>query len=156
MSTEAESALEIRGVLLPLNKAQLLLPNAAVSEVVPYQDLTPASDVPEWFLGFQAWRFQEIPVVSFEDLVEAPSVAPGPRSRVAICNTLGGNQRCQFIGILLASIPRLVRVTEEIIAPQSNLQELGSVIQREVVINGEDAWIPDMSAVEWVVQEALS
>ncbi|MCP4125529.1 MAG: chemotaxis protein CheW [Gammaproteobacteria bacterium] len=156
MSTEAEADLEIRGVLLPLNEAQLLLPNAAVSEVVPYQELTPVSDMPEWFLGFQAWRFQEIPVVSFEDLVETPSMAPGPRSRVAICNTLGGNPRCQFIGILLASMPRLVRVTQKIIAPQSNLHDLGSAVQREVVINGEEAWIPDMNAVEWVVQEALS
>ncbi len=156
MSTEMEVDLEIRGVLLPLNAAQLLLPNASVSEVVAFQDLTPASDMPEWFLGFQTWRFQEVPVISFEDLVETPSAAPGPRSRVAICNTLGGNPRRPFIGILLASTPRLVRVTQQVIAPQDNLHDLGSAVQREVVINGEDAWIPDMNAVEWVVQEALS
>jgi chemosensory pili system protein ChpC len=156
MSAEAGADLEIRGVLLPLNKAQLLLPNASVSEVVAFQDLTTAPDMPEWFLGFQQWRFQDIPVISFEQLVEAPYIDPGPRSRVAICNTLGGNPRRPFIGVLLASMPRLVRVTKEIVAPQTNLHDLGPAVQREVLVNGEEAWIPDINAVEWVVQEALS
>lgn len=156
MSAEAAADLEIRGVLLPLNDAQLLLPNASVSEVVGLQQLTPVPDMPEWFLGFQMWRYQEVPVISFEQLVEAPSVTAGPRSRLAICNTLGGNQKCQFIGVLLASTPRLVRVTQDIVAPQNNLHDLGPAVQREIIINGEEAWIPDMSAVEWVVQEALS
>jgi len=156
MSADTAADLEIRGVLLPLNDAQLLLPNASVSEVVALQQLTTVPDMPEWFLGFQMWRFQEIPVISFEELVEAPSAAAGPRSRVAICNTLGGNPRRPFIGVLLASMPRLVRVTQDVIAPQSNLHDLGPAVQREVIINGEDAWIPDINSVEWVVQEALS
>ncbi len=156
MSAEAEVDLEIRGVLLPLNDAQLLLPNASVSEVVALQELASVPDMPEWFLGFQTWRFQEVPVVSFEKLVEAPSATPGLRSRVAICNTLGGNPKRPFIGVLLATMPRLVRVTQDVIAPQSNLHDFGSAVQREVIINGEDAWIPDMNAVEWVLQEALS
>ena len=156
MSAEAGVDLEIRGVLLPLNDAQLLLPNASVSEVVAFQELTLAPEMPDWFLGFQTWRFQEIPVISFEELVEAPSVAPGPRSRVAICNTLGGNPRRPFIGVLLASMPRLVRVTQDIIVPQSNVHDLGPAVQREVIINGKDAWIPDINAVELAVQEALS
>jgi len=156
MSVEAVADVEIRGVLLPLNEAQLLLPNASVSEVVAFQDLTPAPDMPEWFLGFQMWRFQEIPVISFEELVEAPKAKPGPRSRVAICNTMGGNPRRPFIGVLLASMPRLVRVSMEIVAPQTNLHDLGPAVKREVIINGEEAWIPDINAVEWVVQEALS
>ncbi len=156
MSTEDGSDLEIRGVLLPLNDAQLLLPNASVSEVVAFQEPTPVPDMPAWFLGFQQWRFQDIPVISFEELVESPRVAPGPRSRVAICNTLGGNPRRQFIGVLLASMPRLVRVTQDVVAPQTNQHDLGPAVKREVIINGEDAWIPDINAVEWVVQEALS
>jgi len=156
MSEEEGADLEIRGVLLPLNDAQLLLPNASVSEVVAFQEPTLAPDMPAWFLGFQQWRFQDVPVISFEELVESPSAVPGPRSRVAICNTLGGNPRRPFIGVLLASMPRLVRVTQDIVAPQTNQHDLGPAVQREVIINGKDAWIPDINAVEWVVQEALS
>jgi chemosensory pili system protein ChpC len=156
MSTETASNLEIRGVLLHLHEAQLLLPNASVSEVVTIEELTRVPDMPNWFLGIQSWRQREVPVISFEELVEVPSSEFEPGSKVAICNTLGGNPRRPFIGLLLASMPKLVRITQDIITPQDNEQDLGTAVKRQVIINGEEAWIPDMNAVEWVVQEALS
>jgi chemosensory pili system protein ChpC len=156
MSAAEATDLEIRGVLLPLHEAQLLLPNASVSEVVGLEQLKQLSDVPEWFLGTQEWRGQVIPVISFEKLLGLPVAEPGVRARVAVCNTLGGNKDCPFIGLLLASTPRLVRITEDAIAPQSDEQELGEAVKRQVIINEENAWIPDMNSVEWVVQEAVS
>lgn len=156
MSTAAGTKVEIRGVLLPLHESQLLLPNASVSEVVALEELRTLPDMPSWFLGIQIWRGQEIPVISFEELVEVPSVEPSQRSRVAVCNTLGGNPKRPFIGVLLTAMPRLVRVTEEVVAPQGNEQDLGATVKSQVVINGENAWIPDMNSVEWVVQEAMS
>jgi chemosensory pili system protein ChpC len=148
--------IEIRGVLLPLHEAQLLLPNASVSEVGGLEELKSIPDKPEWLLGVQEWRGQEIPIISFEQLLGVPTVNPGARSRVAVCNTTGGNKECQFIGLLLTSTPRLVTVTEEVVAPQSSEQELGDAVKRQVLVNGDDAWIPDMNFVEWVVQEAMS
>jgi len=156
MSTDVGTEIEIRGVLLPLREAQLLLPNASVSEVVGFEELTPVPDAPNWLLGILLWRRQEIPLISFEELVEVPLSEPGPRSRVAICNTLGGNPRRPFIGILLTSMPSLVRVSQDVVAPQAKIQDLGPVVKRQVIINGESAWIPDMNSVEWVVQEAMS
>lgn len=156
MSKETASGIEIRGVLLPLNEAQLLLPNASVSEVVGLEELKDIPDMPDWFLGIQLWRGQEIPIISFEELVEVPAIESSVRSRVAVCNTLGGNPKRPFIGLLLTSTPRLVRVTEDVVAPQSNEQELGDAVKRQITINGENAWIPDMNSVEWVVQEAMS
>lgn len=156
MSTDTAPDIEIRGVLLPLREAQLLLPNASVSEVVSITELTTVPDMPNWFLGIMSWRQREVPVISFEELVEVPSDESEPSSKVAICNTLGGNPRRPFIGVLLSSMPKLVRVTQAIITPQENEHELGPAVKRQVIINGEEAWIPDMNAVEWVVQEALS
>jgi chemosensory pili system protein ChpC len=156
MSQDTDIDIEIRGVLLPIHEAQLLLPNASVSEVVGLEELRSIPDMPNWFLGVQMWRGQEIPVVSFEELVEVPAVEPSSRSRVAVCNTLGGNPRRPFIGLLLTSTPHLIRVTEDLVAPQSNEQELGEAVKSQIVINGESAWIPDMNAIEWVVQEAMS
>ena len=79
----------------------------------------------------------------------------GHGARVAICKTLGGNPERPFLGIVLSSMPQLVRVTEEVIAPLSEEEELGSVVLRQVVVNNRAAWIPDLNALEWVVQEAL-
>jgi chemosensory pili system protein ChpC len=156
MSKDDTTDIEIRGVLLPLHEAQLLLPNASVSEVVGLEELRVEADMPRWFLGVQMWRGQEIPIISFEALIEIPVIEPGVRSRVAVCNTLGGNPKRPFIGLLLTSTPRLVTVTEDVVSPQTNEQELGDAVMRQVTINGESAWIPDMNSVEWVVQEAMS
>jgi chemosensory pili system protein ChpC len=156
MSNADAIDIEIRGVLLPLHEAQLLLPNASVSEVVGLEQLKSVRNVPDWILGIQVWRGQEIPVISFEQLLGLPAGKTEVKSRVAVCNTLGGNQDCPFIGLLLASTPRLVRITEDVVAPQNSEQELGEAVKRQVVINGENAWIPDMNSVEWVVQEAMS
>jgi chemosensory pili system protein ChpC len=156
MSTETAPDIEIRGVLLPLREAQLLLPNASVSEVVSFTELTSVPDMPNWFLGILSWRQREVPVISFEELVEVPSDESRPSSKIAICNTLGGNPRRPFIGLLLSSMPKLVRVTQKVITPLDNEHDLGAAVKRQVVINGEEAWIPDMNSVEWVVQEALS
>lgn len=156
MNTDTASDLEIRGVLLPLREAQLLLPNASVSEVVSTTELAMISDMPSWFLGVLSWRQREVPVISFEELVEVPSDESNQSSKIAICNTLGGNPRRPFIGILLSSMPKLVRVSENVITPLENEHDLGTAVKRQLIINGEEAWIPDMNSVEWVVQEALS
>jgi chemosensory pili system protein ChpC len=147
---------EIRGVLLPLHGGQLLLPNASVSEVAGYHPPNPVADAPEWLLGLLDWRQYQIPVVSFEALVETGSAQPTKRARLAVCNTLGGNPKRPFIGIVLTSMPHLVKVTEDVIMPMAKPQDLGPAVKREVMINGEEAWIPDLNALEWQVQEALS
>ncbi len=156
MSAGSEAVAEVRGVLLPLHGKQLLLPNASVSEVVGYQQPPVQPDLPDWLLGIQPWRQQEVPLVYFERLVGVAVAEPGIRARVAICNALGGDQQRPFIGILLSSIPRLVRVNEEVIAPLDEPADLGPELHRQVIINGEEAWIPDILVLDRVIREALS
>jgi len=156
MSAGSEVVTEVRGVLLPLQERQLLLPNASVSEVAGYEKPPLQPDLPDWLLGMQLWRQLEVPLVFFERLVGVPAAEPGARARVAICNALGGDQQRPFIGILLSSIPRLVRVNEEVIVPLEDPEDLGPEVQRQVIINGEEAWIPDILVLDRVIREALS
>ncbi len=156
MSEAAAAFLELRGVLLPLRGAQLLLPNASISEIVGYQEPSPIAGAPDWLLGLHDWHQQKVPLISFETLLEKGEPQAGHSARVAVCKTLGGNPERPFIGILLSSMPQLVRVSEESIAPLANTEELGSAVLRQVVINNQAAWIPDMNALEWMVQEALT
>ncbi len=75
---ETNSSNEIRGVLLPLNSGKLLLPNAAISEVVSYrQPERLDGDKPGWLLGHFSWRQQQIPLVCFDSLVGQQAVDAG-------------------------------------------------------------------------------
>ena len=146
--SDSQSTGEVRGVLLPLREGQLLLPNAAVCEVVSYRDPEPLTDPgPEWVMGRFNWRNHAMPLVSFERLLQYQGGETGHRARVAVCNTLRGDELMPYIGILLHSAPHLVRVTEEIIAVQLDAQDQ-PMVKAAVSVNGVAALIPDLDALE--------
>jgi chemosensory pili system protein ChpC len=144
-------------MLLPIQGAQLLLPNAVVLEVVNYADVQPIADAPHWLLGFQSWREQQVPVVAFEVMLERSSLELAERPRMAVCKTLGDNPERPFIGILLSSIPHLVPLNEDNIVPlKHNDEGLSDLVQKQVAVGEQEAWIPDLNVLEWRLQEALS
>ncbi len=148
-SPESQASQELRGVLLPLQEGQLLLPNAAVCEVVSYRAPDPIhGDKPDWVLGSFSWRNHALPLISYERLLQQDSGEVGHRARVAICNTLNQDELIPYIGILLDSAPHLARVTEEAIAPLPDDASEGLMVLARVTINGVEALIPDLDALE--------
>lgn len=152
--TQGRTGTEVRGVLLPLQEGQLLLPNATVCEVVSYRSPDAVSSaVPDWILGAFGWRNHAVPLVSYERILGQESGEIGHRARVAIVNTLNGNDRLPYIGILLRSAPHLVRVTEDTIAPAAADQPPAAMVASRAVVNGVDALIPDLDALESALAE---
>src|SRR5688500_4090624 len=47
---------DIRGVLIQVTGARLLMPNAAIAEVLSYADPEPVEGTPDWLLGQVRWR----------------------------------------------------------------------------------------------------
>lgn len=101
----------VRSILIPTDAQPLLLPNAAVAEVVDPQRLRGARKSTPWLLGVQAWRNHQVPVVRFEHLAGLAYEPPRVRSRIAICHSLRP-QGPHFIGVLAHAIPRLVLINE--------------------------------------------
>jgi len=147
---------EIRAVLIPIHNGQLLLPNASVAEIISYQTPEKQPDSPDWLLGMVAWRQQQVPLICFDGQVGMAPKQIGVRARIAICNALGQNPARPYIAILTQTIPRLVRVSEEVIETDPGFQELGETVIQQVLINGEKAWIPDLDVVESLTKMALS
>ncbi len=70
MSKGQGAAAALRGVLIPTGQVSLLLPNAAMNEVIDYRDATPlATAAPAWVLGTVMWRQRPMPVVSIERML---------------------------------------------------------------------------------------
>jgi chemosensory pili system protein ChpC len=149
-----KAATEIRGVLLPIQSGQLLLPNASVSEVASYLPPREAKGAPDWLLGHFSWRQLEVPLVSYERLLGFDMEPVGHRARVVVCKTLNGNAEIPFIGILLSAVPHLVRLTEEGISSVEGEDLQEKMIARTVMINDLQAWIPDLDGLERALQRA--
>lgn len=138
---------DVHSLVLPLQDGQLLLPNAAVAEIIEYRTPESAPDQPEWNLGTVTWRGLEIPLVSFEAFVGQDVSAESTRLRIAVLNTLNGNADLPFIGVVLKGIPRLLTAGADSVAPEAGESSEQGVLAR-VQAGGEGALIPDIDALE--------
>jgi len=146
------SAQEIRGVLLPVGRHYLLLPNAAVAEVIAFEEPKTQPGAPDWLLGQLAWRGRTIPVVSWERAVEESEPDwEARRVRIVVLNTLNGNSALPHIGILSVGIARLARIRADVLAEDPTEETASPLVKASVFITGLPAWIPDLDELErWV------
>ncbi|MEA3278756.1 MAG: chemotaxis protein CheW [Pseudomonadota bacterium] len=148
-------ATEVRGIVLPVGAADLLLPSAAVAEIVRYRDPTPFSSAPQWLLGAVTWRDHAVPLVSVAAQGGEPgAITPGLRARMVVCFTPNGNPKLPYVGILAVGVPRLARFRTEALVPTETVPE-NLFVLHALTFADRPAWIPDMHAIERSVLKAL-
>lgn len=147
----------IRGLLIPLADATLLLPGAVVAEVIGYQDPAPmpGHDALSWLLGAADWRGLRLPVVSVEALLGGAVADAGVRARLIVLKAVSGQSQMPFFAVLAQQIPRLATVTPDTIEPLGEDEEPAADDYRHVLANGEPAVIPDLQAIESQVYGAI-
>ncbi len=154
MSTSSQ---DIRGVLIQVEGARLLLPNATISEVLSYADPEPVADAPDWLLGRIRWRGWQLPLVSFSRIAGLAEERGGLGSKVVVLKALGGDARLPHFAMLTQGFPRLVTVSREALVPDSgDAAALPEGVQARVLLNDDAALIPDIGSVEASIQQALA
>ncbi len=138
---------DIHSLLLPVQEGQLLLPNAAVAEIVEYNAPIPMDDAPAWCLGTVAWRGIEIPLLSYEAFVGGELPAEQSRLRIAVLNTLNGNVELPFIGVVLQGIPRLLTAGNDTVVVSADGDSVDGIASK-VLAGSEPAMVPDLDALE--------
>ncbi|MGD2117059.1 MAG: chemotaxis protein CheW [Chromatiales bacterium] len=145
--SQAQTNMQVRGVLLPIQHTSLLLPNLTVSEVIGYREAVALDNAPDWLLGRFTWRQRKVPLVAFEYFLNQQFDAPGFRARIALCHNLTADLKMPYLGILCDSIPRLARVNDETIAEVDGAEELPDMTLKKLSYNGETVWIPNLEAL---------
>ncbi len=142
----------IPSLLLPLHGKNLLLPNVAVAEVIPYDAVQPVAEAAEWLLGITRWRGQTIPVVSFE-VVRGDHMPPlAEDARLVVLNTVQGDGGVDFYAVVTAGIPHLRSVTPDKLDGVETFDGVPSADElRRIRIEGEPAIIPDLKVLESLV-----
>ena len=145
---------ELSSLLLPLQDGHLLVPVDTLSEVIAIQTPVAAYDAPDWYLGDLNWREQRLPLISFEVLRGQPLSAGADSGRIAVLGSGNPSGDLPFIALMLQGTPRLVRVTPEELAAREKACNLGELMH--VALSGEEAVIPDLSALEQACLEYRS
>jgi chemosensory pili system protein ChpC len=136
----------LRCLLLPIEGQNIIVPYAAVAEVVSFQEPKTIPKAPNWLLGHMTWRKAEIPLLSLEKMVDPKVQFQKPNLHVAIMNRMSEEDHFDFVGILLQTVPRMIR------ARSTDFKYLGKGSKAyelmEVMIREEKAIIPNIKWIE--------
>jgi chemosensory pili system protein ChpC len=154
---------DIRGVLIQVAGARLLLPNATIAEVLSYADPEPVDEAPSWLLGRIRWRGWQVPLVSFARFSGTAADEAGDLgSKVLVLKALGGDPALPHFALLTQGFPRLVTVSRQGLVADGGHggdghdDALPPGVQVRVLLNDDAAFIPDIGAVEGAVRGALA
>ncbi|MDQ3618112.1 MAG: chemotaxis protein CheW [Pseudomonadota bacterium] len=148
---------DIRGVLIQIAGARLLLPNATIAEVLSYAPPEPVGDdAPAWLLGRMRWRGWQLPLLAFAQLAGIGEEQAGLGSKVVVLKALGGNAKAPYFAIVIQGFPRLVTVSRDALVVEGDEGALPQAILARVQLNEDSALIPDLEAVENLVNDALA
>lgn len=140
--------------VIPLQKSNLVLPNAAVAEIIPYEPLRRVPDTPDWFLGFLSWRGVQVPVASFEMLtVERASfsLVSVASANLVILRTLGESGTFRYMALVAQTLPRLVRVAPDDLFSTDEAAEKTELVRARY--GDEMVSIPDLDYIEAEIRE---
>jgi len=152
----SDTSQDIRGVLIQVAGARLLLPNATIAEVLSYADPDPVADAPDWLLGRIRWRGWQLPLVAFARLTGIAEEQGGLGSKVVVLKALGGDSKAPYFAILTQGFPRLVTVARDtVVTDTSSGEALPEGVQARVLLNEDEALLPDLEHVEVLIGQAL-
>ena len=147
---------DIRGVLIQVAGARLLLPNATIAEVLSFAEPEPLENAPDWLLGRIRWRGWQLPLIAFSRLAGISSERGGLGSKVIVLKALGGDAKAPFFAVLTQGFPRLVTVARDtVVTDTSSGEALPEGVQARVLLNEDEALLPDLEHIEVLVGQAL-
>jgi chemosensory pili system protein ChpC len=149
----ADASGDIRGVLIQVAGARLLLPNATIAEVLSYAEPEAETTGADWLLGRIRWRGWHLPLVAFSRLAGIGEDKPGLGSKVIVLKALGGDRRLPFFAVVTQGFPRLVTVSRTALSIESQDEPLPTAVQAYVRLNEEAALLPDLLLVEQHLHE---
>ena len=152
----SDAAPIIRGVLIQVADARLLLPNATIAEVLSFSEPDPIADAPDWLLGRIRWRGWQLPLVGFSRFTGTGHDEGGLGSKVIVLKALGGDPKHPYIALLTQGFPRLVTVAESALQAVDDGDELPEGVLARVRLNEDEALLPDLAALEQHVTHALA
>ena len=147
---------DIRGVTIPLSGAQVLLPNACVSEMITYGDPQPVDEAPPWVMGITTWRGWRVPLFSLSMLTGQVEAENTSGAKVAVLKAFGGIHKMPYMAVLAQGFPRLTTITAENLLLDGDQDSLPEGMLYRVRVNDESSFIPDLNGIERHLLELMT
>lgn len=139
---------ELYAVMVSLGSETLLLPNAAVLEVLSV-DRAQTSAGPDWLAGTLAYQGRQLSVVRFEVLNGGTAFPDSRRTRIAVVHAISDRVRAGYYGLVCQGHPHLVTLNRKAVrADALHATDRPELVLARVGIANTSALIPDLEALE--------
>ena len=141
---------EVYAVLVSLAADTLLLPNAAVAEVVAADRLeAPPPGAPRWLAGYVNYNNRRLAVVHFEALNGASTTGDSRRTRIAVVHTVTTQLHSGQYAIVCQGYPHLVTLNRTALRKEALVStDVEDLVLTRVSIANTNALIPNLEALE--------
>jgi chemosensory pili system protein ChpC len=145
---------EIHCMLIPTDSEMLLLPTSTMAEVIDYSPPEPMDATPPWLLGQVEWESRQVPVFSFNALINGTDVEEvSPTSKIMILKSLSKSAKVPYLGLLLGGLPRPITIKEDKLVEVGDEKKSLGVFSR-VTVEDDEAIIPDLDRLTHLVTHA--
>jgi chemosensory pili system protein ChpC len=142
------SSPRLHSLEVPLEGITLLLPSAAVAEVINLQNMAPVPFSLPWLKGAIGWRTLAVPVISFEALLGTPVRATPAGGKLVIFYPLGGRKDWEFFAMFATGEPRPQALDgSQPVAETSELPD-SPYIAAGLKVDGQLMLIPDFEQLK--------
>lgn len=154
MAVPADNSMRtVKCLLLSTQNGTVLVPNACVSEIIASQKVMHVDHAPSWLLGAVEWRGQVLPLISFEKLTSDEAFEFSAKVPFVVLKRLSEGGTSAFYASYIHGIPHFE------VLKRDGLQEYSEnerpFMSKQVKIGSEVAYIPDLEAVELLMDDEL-
>ena len=141
---------ELYAVLVALNGDTLLVPNAAVAEVVSADGLqTPPEGAPDWLAGRVMYNNRQLLVVRFELLNGGSAGEDSRRTRLAVLQPVTTSLRTGQWALVCQGYPHLVTLNRQALKKEgAQPGDKEDIVLTRVSIANTNALIPNLETIE--------
>ena len=146
----------IKSIILTLKNKLVVVPNAAVAEIISVQDVRESEGSPKWMLGKTRWRGVELPVVSYEAAGGEEAQAVNLNTQIAVMYSASDDEdmKYPYIGLAMNGVPHVSTFSRDQINTDEHAVNDHPMVAQKVRINGAAAGILDILAIEEMLQQA--
>ncbi|MDH5183978.1 MAG: chemotaxis protein CheW [Gammaproteobacteria bacterium] len=148
------STTKLRCILLPTTDYKLILPHSTVEEILPFAVIEEKKDSSNYILGVLNWRRYKLPLISMEVLNHQVRPEIKRRTRAAVVQFVSADGVVKYFSIILSGMPKMIVLSPSDLVDLDEDNRPACTIKK-VSFNEETAYIPDMSAIEYVLNKAL-
>lgn len=146
----ADAPTELYAVLITLDGDHLLLPNAAVAEVLGQEQLDPAAEgAPAWLAGHVMVGGRRVPAIRFEALNHPAPRSSSGRGRLILVNLIEGRLASGQLALLAQSYPQLLQLNPAALTDLPlRAEDRSDLVAARVRLASTEAIIPDLPGLE--------